>query len=210
MTDTAPTLMKPEEPEEDAAWVRIETPYGAGELVGFLDDVERLFRINSQLVFEGWQDMGGGEYRFEARNLSNGKTLKTRLKAERTEDGLAVVYSDGLKTSTTFRIEDKPDGTADLVVTDDYRGAPVAERQSRIDEVDRSLVQWGRDFHRYLRQWKRWSRVPGWAFYMRRVWQPMRPSARRICFLLFAITLAEFVMFLLVFLVFWLEMDKYF
>ncbi len=63
--------------------------------------------------------------------------------------------------------------------------------------------------HRYLRRWKRWSWLPGWKFYMRHVWQPMKPMARRISFILIVVTLAEFIVFLLVFAIFWLELDKY-
>jgi hypothetical protein len=43
---------------------------------------------------------------------------------------------------------------------------------------------------------------------MRFVWQPMRPLGRRIAFLLIVITALEFVVFLMVFTVFWLELDK--
>jgi len=194
---------------DDAAWVTIETPFGIDELRGFLDDVERLYRINSLLVFEDWRETGAGRYRMRTINKSNDKTLETGLDVEPGGDGLTVRYSDGLKTRTTFRVEAAAGGTANLVVTDDYSGASLAEREARMDEVDKSLVQWGRDLHRYLHRWKRWSRVPGWRFYMRRVWQPMRPMARRITFLLIVITVAEFIMFLFVFVIFWYELDKY-
>ncbi len=194
---------------DDSAWVTIETPFDAGGLSPFLDDVERLFRINSQLVFENWQSLGNGEYQFEANNLSNGKTVKTGFKAVREGDTLTVTYSEGLKTTTTFRLSPKPDGTADLTVTDDYSGTPTAERQARIDEVDKSLIQWGRDLRLYLLAWRKWAWVPGWKWYRRRVWQPMRPMARRICYMLMMITLLEFFAFLMVFTVFWLELDKY-
>ena len=70
-------------PEDDSAWVTIETPFDAKGLSGFLDDVERLFRINSLLVFEKWQSLGNGEYQFEAMNLSSEKTVKTGFKAVR-------------------------------------------------------------------------------------------------------------------------------
>jgi len=166
MTETPPPDEKCD-PENDSAWVRIETPFDTKGLSGFLDDVERLFRINSLLVFENWQSLGNGEYRFKASNLSNGKTVKTGFKAVRKGNTLTVTYADGLKAATTLRLEPKPGGTADLVVTDDYGGTSAAEREARIDEVDKSLVQWCHDIHRYLRQWKRWSRVPGWKFYMK-------------------------------------------
>ncbi len=171
--------------------------------------MERLFRINSLLEITEWKDLGDDEYRLEADNLSNGRTIKTQLKAERGDPSLGVVYSDGLKTRTTFRIEPKPDGTAGLIITDDYSGTPAAEREARIDEVDKSLVQWGRDLRLYLLMWKKWRWIPGWKWYKYRVWQPMRPMARRICTMLILITLVEFVVFLMVFTIFWLELDKY-
>lgn len=199
----------PSEDSEDAAWVTIETPFDAAELRTFLDDVERLYRINSLLVFEEWRQTNATHYRLRAKNLSNDRMIEVELDVEASDDGITVRYSEGLKTSTRFRVEPQPDGPAKLIVTDDYSGSSAEEREARIDEVDKSLGEWGRNLHRYLRQWKKWSRVPGWKFYMRRVWQPMKPMARRICFILIVVTAAEFVAFLFVFTIFWLEFDKY-
>jgi hypothetical protein len=199
----------PPQDGEDAAWVTIETPFDAAQLRLFLNDVERLYRINSLLVFEQWRQTGDNQFKFRAQNLSNGRLLDTTLDVEATGDALTVRYSGGLKTATTFRVDAQPDGTAKLIVTDDYSGVSLAEREARIEEVDKSLVQWGMSLHRYLRRWKRWSWVPGWKFYMRRVWQPMKPMARRIVFLLIVITVAEFVVFLFVFTIFWLELGRF-
>ena len=195
--------------ERDAAWVTIETPFGNSALLSFLDDVERLYRINPMLVFERWEQTGDCAFRMAAKNLSNGKRLDTGLEAEFTDDGVIVRYDSGIRSSTSFRVEGGNTGEARLIVTDDYSGTPRSERDARIDEVDRSLVQWGNALYRYLRQWKRWSWVPGWRFYMRRVWQPMRPMARRITFILLVLTLAEIILFGVVFAVFRLELDKY-
>lgn len=194
---------------EDAAWATIETPYSEAELRCFLDDVERLFRINSLLVFEHWETKPDGGFRFRARNQSNGQTVDVTGTVTFAENELAIRYDSGLKTATTFRIEPGGDGAATLVLTDDYAGTPSAEREARMDEVDRSLVQWARDLHRYLWLWRKWAWLPGWRFYMRRVWQPMRPVARRIAFALIMITLVEFIMFLFVFVIFWFELDRY-
>ncbi len=194
---------------EDAAWVTIETPFGVADLRMFLDDVERLYRINSLLVFEDWRQIGINRYFLKAKNLSNDSLLETELDVASTDIGITVLYSEGLRTATAFRVEPQPDGTAKLIVTDDYAGTSLAEREARIDEVDKGLVQWGMSLHRYLRRWKRWSRLPGWKFYMRRVWQPMKPMARRISFILIVVTLAEFIVFLVVFAIFWLELGKY-
>ncbi len=201
---------EPESERQDSAWVAIETPFDAGQLKDFLDDIERLYRINSLIEFEEWRNNGNGKYLFKVKNLSNGKSLETDLDVEADEGGVNASYSSGLKRATQFRIKPNPDGLASLVITDDYGGLPAEEREARIDEVDKSLVQWGHDIHRYLHQWKRWSWLPGWRWYMRRVWQPMKPSARRISYMLIMITLAEFVLFLFVFMIFWLEMDKFF
>ncbi len=197
------------ENRKDAAWVIIDTPFSSAELRLFLADVERLYRINSMLVFEEWRETGDQQYLLKARNLSNGRRLDTTLDVESTGDGVTVRYSEGLRLATSFRIDAPADGNAKLVVTDDYSGHSLAEREARIDEVDKGLVQWGGQLHRYLHQWKRWSWLPGWQFYMRRIWQPMSPMARRITFMLAIITVAEFVLFLMVFSIFWLELDKY-
>ena len=194
---------------EDAAWVTIETPFDAAELRMFLEDVERLYRINSLLVFEDWRQIGPGRYSLRAKNLSNDRWLETELDVESTDAGITVRYSEGLRTATVFRVEPQAGNTAKLIVTDDYAGTSLAEREARIGEVDKSLIQWGMSLHRYLQRWKRWSWVPGWKFYMRRVWQPMKPMARRITFILIVVTLAEFIVFLFVFAIFWLELDKY-
>lgn len=194
---------------EDAAWVSIDTPFSCEELRAFLDDVERLYRINSMLVFEDWQPINDKEYRLKLKNLSNNKLLETAFTVDGSDDGITVSYQQGLRTSTSFRIEPKDDGKARLVVTDDYSGTPASEREKRIDEVDKSLVNWGNDLHRYLHRWKRWSWIPGWQWYMRKIWQPMKPMARRITYILYVVTVAEIILFLLVFTVFRLELSKY-
>ncbi len=211
MTGAAKAAMieHPTQDRDDAAWVTIETPFDRASLRSFLDDVERLYRINPMLEFDEWRQDKENRFRLSARNLSNGRRLETFLTVDRTAGGLMVRYSDGLRRSTSFRIEDGPDGDANLIVTDDYSGTSVEEREARIDEVDRSLVQWGRALHQYLHRWKRWSRVPGWQFYMRRIWQPMKPMARRIAFILIVIAAAEFVLFLFIFIIFRLELHKY-
>lgn len=203
MNDTTPSQ------QQDAAWVSIDTPFDVDWLKDFVVDIERLYRINSLLEFDEMRQIDDGAYVLKAKNLSNGHKLDLLLKVTHVHNGVHVVYTSGLKTSTSIVIETKQDGGAVLVITDDYSATSLQQREDRIDEVDKSLVQWGRDIHRYLRQWKRWSWVPGWQFYMRRFWQTMKPAARRICFVLMMITVAEFVFFLLVLAVFWLEFDKY-
>ena len=196
------------EDAEDAAWVTIETPLTADALLAFCwQDVERLFRINSKIRFEEWRRDGENEHNVRLRNLINDTELETGLRVERLADGLRITYGNGLKTATLFRVEATANASR-LVVTDDYSGTPVAERQARTDEVDQSLVQWGHDLHRYLARWDRWSRWGPWRWYMTRFWQPMTPMARRVVFLLIVITAMEFFVFLMVMAVFVLELDR--
>lgn len=115
------------------------------------------------------------------------------------------LYKGWLKTSTELQIKKADNNTCRLVIIDDYSGTNSNERKQRIAEVDNTIIQWGNDIHRYLQQWKRWSWLPGWKLYMLGYWQGMKPSTRRISFMLIAITMAEFSIFLFVFLIFWLE-----
>lgn len=188
----------------DEAWVTIETPLKPGALIEFCRDVERLYRINSQLEVLEWRALGDGRHAVRLRNLGNDHLLEAELTAESAPHGVTVRYDRGLKASTEFRVAAKPPG-ATLTIRDDYGRLPEAERAARIDEIDRSLVTWGHDLHRYFRRWHRWSWCGPWRWYMRRVWLPMKPSARRIAFLVVAVSVAEFLAFLFVFAIFWLE-----
>jgi hypothetical protein len=78
-----------------------------------------------------------------------------------------------------------------LVVTDVYEGGTAAERRARGGEVDLSLNAWGRALHDYLRLWSRWSWLGPWRWYMRRAWQPMTPSARRIVWMIWVVSAFE-------------------
>lgn len=188
---------------DDAAWVRVVTPLSPEALGAFIQDAERLLRINSMYEFQEWQEQGAGRFFMRGRNHANGRTFETALRIELREDGTRIVYESGLKTATEFRVEapgpseigpnGQPLGRSVLVVTDDYSGTPEAERRAREAEVDKSLVWWGHDLHRYLHQWARWSRFAPWRWYMTRVWQPMKPTARRIAFMLIALTAFEIV-----------------
>ncbi len=195
---------------EDEARVTIDSPFDMAWMRRFIAEPERVMRINSLMEYKSWQEEKPGVIRMSARNLANGKTLSTRLSVAPVADGVCIRFETGLKASTTFRLEaGKMPGTSRLTIIDDYSAAPVDERRQRLDEVDTTLVRWGHDLHRYLRQWKRWSRVPGWRWYMNRIWLPAKPSTRRISFMLIAITALEFITFLAVFLIFRLELDTF-
>jgi hypothetical protein len=213
MTRESPvTAGSADEDLRDQAWVRIKTELSPAELLAFIqEDPERLLRINSMYEFLAWQGAGRDTYVIGIRNHANGRTLETTLGAERAPNGLILRYSRGLKASTSFRVEPGPEGSrADLIVTDDYSHVPEAERAARVAEVDQSLNWWGQDLYRYFRYWRRWSWVPGWRWYMERVWKPMKPTARRIVYILYVITVVEIVAIIFAVALFGFGWDAYF
>ncbi len=179
-------------PSEDVAYVRITTPFSATLLRDFCANLERLYRINSMLEFTEWRQIDSNHYYLQVDNLSNAQTIATELKWEETIDGFKISYSEGLKSATFINIETDSQGTA-LIIIDDYSGLPEAERTQRLAEVDHSLIQWGNDLYHYLRNWYRWHWFPPFRWYMQRVWQPMKPSGRRITYMLIVITLFDLI-----------------
>lgn len=184
-------------PAEDTAWITFETPLSPVELRLFIEDLERLFRINSLLEIERWESIGDGRISVDALNLSNGRRVNSELRVESFDGGVRVCYERLLKRSTRFQVECSQAHGSRLTITDDYSGSAETEKLRRLDEVDRSLSQWGRDLQVYLQSWHRWSWLPPWRWYMQRVWQPMKPSARRITRWIIGITLAEMAVVLL-------------
>ena len=183
----------------------IDTPLGLAELRLFCGDVERLYRINPYLEIQAWQALGEEGFSVSWRNLSNDQAATLVLRREpESENAFSVAYSQGIKRRTRFLLEAAPEGSR-LVLTDDYSGVSEGERVSRIAEVDKSLSAWGWALHAHLRREHRWGSNPLWRWTMCRFWLPMRPAARRIAMLIVLASLAEFVFFLLVALIWWIE-----
>jgi hypothetical protein len=185
----------------DAAWVVIETPLDPGELSAFCRDLERLFRINPYLEFRKWRATASGAIAAAFLNLSNQRVFELQLALERASDSdFTVRYDRGIKRSTRFEIEPSPGGSR-LRITDEYRGAESAD----VSDVDKSLHAWGFALREYLLREQRWGWCAPWRWYMRRVWVPMKPSARRITFIILMVTLAEIALIALVFAIYWIE-----
>jgi hypothetical protein len=182
-------------PSEDAAWVRVTTPLSVETLREFCSDLERLYRINPMLEFATFRQTAPDYYYLQATNLSNGQEIATELQLEETDDGFKITYSKGIKSATFIRIE-KDTAGATLMIIDDYSGLPIMERSQRLAEVDRSLEKWGQALYRHLHNRHRWVWFPPFRWYMRSIWQPMKPSARRITYMLIVITLFELIAFL--------------
>jgi hypothetical protein len=185
----------------DTAWVTIDVPLEPAALAGFCRDVERLYRINPYLEFRRWRETAPGAFSVSMRNLSNQRDLELRLTLERvSERHFLVRYDRGVKCSTRFEIGATAEGSC-LRISDDYSGAAETDTA----EVDRSLHAWGVALREYLLRDQRWGWCAPWRWYMRRVWVPMKPSARRITFIILLVTLAEIALFALVMAIYWAE-----
>lgn len=182
----------------DAAWVTFKTPLSSTDLITFCQDIQRLLRINPYLEIQQWLLLATNHYHLKAVNSSTSPaiTLDFDIVVEPLEDGLRLNYSRSIKSSTTFKIE--PDGeTSRLTIVDSYDSTDKIEHEQRLSEVDKSLVKWAEDIQTYLIHWNRWSKLSVWRWYMKYVWQPMKPSARRITYMLLWITLVEISLILL-------------
>jgi len=195
---------------EDAVWVSIETPLDVESLKSFCQDIERMFRINPMLIFKDWQADEYHHYRFSGQNISQEEPFDfdLTLTVQELPDGLQIEYLQGIKSSTTFKIEPTPPGSewkSQLTITENYDGMPEQERKKHLHTVDKSITVWAKYLQQYFLSWQRWSRFRLWRWYMRRVWQPMNPSGRRITYMLLWITAFEIALITLGFTIYYIE-----
>jgi len=191
---------------EDAAWAILQTPLTETQLKEFCQDIERLFRINPYLEFKEWRRLSENRYYASGRNISQEPAFEFghELTVKPLPHGLQFDYTQGLKTSTRFIIENTDKGSK-LTIVDDYSGHSQSERETRLKEVDKSLLKWASDIQAYLTLWQRWSWLGPWRWYMRRIWQPMKPTARRIVYMLMWITVVEIAFIVLAVGIYWAE-----
>ena len=189
----------------DAAWVSLVVPLPPAGVTQQWRDVEAMLRLNPYYYFKSWTRTGPMSYRAEFENQSN-QTQNTLVIETREGPGseLTLRYDRGLKRRTVFSVEAVMGGSR-LTITDDYEGVIETERRQRLPEVDKSLKAWAESLRLYFLRLKRWSWLPGWRWYIRRAWIPMKPSARRIVWWIYLITVAEFFFFLFVLLIFTIE-----
>ena len=198
MSEAAAIALNGASPDEapNAAWAAVNTPLTPPELLAFCrEDVERLLRINPYLEFACWQRLADNRYHFCGRNSSQAQPFDFDLElgVEETPEGLRIRYSGGLKQETLFEVEPSAHGSR-LTIRDIY---PALADELNTGAVDRSLTTWAADIQKYLVTWKQWRWLPPWRWYMRRVWQRMKPTGRRIAYMFWWITLVEIALILL-------------
>lgn len=192
--------------DDDAAWATINTPLSVEELKLFCQDIERLFRINPMLEFKLWESLSENQYHALLKNISQEEPFEidAEISVDEKADEIILRYSNGIKTKTTLKIESSEFGSK-LTITDSYDGLSVQERRSKMHEVDKSLITWADYLQRFLITWKKWSKFGLWRWYMKRIWQPMKPAGRRITYMLLWITLVEIALITLGVGIYWSE-----
>ena len=182
----------------DAAWASINTPLSTDELMTFCQDIERLFRINPMLEFNAWEKLPNNQYHMAVKNISQEKPFEVDVKIniDQCDDEIRLQYSNGIKKETVLKIEPSEFGSK-LTITDNYDGLSEQELKLRMDEVDKSIVNWASYLQRFLITWNKWSKFGLWRWYMKRVWQPMKPTGRRVTYMILWITLVEIALIVL-------------
>lgn len=191
--------------QEDRARAETHIPIEADALFEFVSDIERLLRLNPLLEIETWQRMPDG-MRFAAQNETTGRRIETAVRVEKTPATRSIVlrYADGLKRATTLAVERGDGGGCVLVVTEHY--PVIADTQDpRVAEVDRSLIPWVNAIRSHLLDRRRWGWLPGWRWWAGRFMLGIPPRQRRIVRMIVWVSVLEFVVFLFVAAIFWLE-----
>lgn len=192
----------------DAAWVSIPARQTPAQLAALCADIEAIIRVNPYYVFNGkWKRVDGNCFHISLSNLSNLQEIEQSICiAQESQFRWVVNYDSGIKKRTVFEIAPAATGTGSvLTITDDYQGLTDEERETRKDEADKSLKAWGQGLFVYFKRWSRLRWIPGWRWYTRRVWIPMKPSARRITYMLLMMEAAFVVLFAFSILILWIE-----
>lgn len=203
--------------EENAAWISVDLPLAASELFDSLRNVERLLRLNPYLEILSWREPVPGPLsagkRFQAETLNEVNGLRqdrTLIVADFIEGrGYTLRYDNGLKQSTIIGVEELTPHTSRLTIKDCYPDRLAQEEiDTRLIEVDKSLIPWGDAIRRYYVSRKAWGWLPLYGYLQNGPWLKMPPRHRRIARMIIWVSVLEFVVFLFVFLIYWLEMGR--
>ena len=193
--------------ERNAAWVVFETPLPPDDLAAFCRRVESLYRINPFLEIDAWRQVEPDRFRASVLNHSNGRRelLEGRVVAE-SAGSWRIEFDAGPKLHTRFEIAVAAAGSR-LTITDEYR-RPGDGASISAEAADPSLRAWGIAVKTFIERERRWRWLPLVGWFQRRVWLPMRPSARRILFLILVVSVADLALIALGFAIYWLEYGR--
>lgn len=202
---------------EDYALISVDLPLPPGEIYAFTQKLERLFRLNPHLEIKFWQEDAPGkiypgkQIHLDSLNEMNGLQQSMTLSVSDVQPDVSfcLSYGSGLKQATIFSVQKLGPSSSRLVVKERYPAEMnTVEREKRMHEVDRSLVPWGAAIHSYFVRQSRWGWLPAYNWLQNIFWLGMTPRHRRITRMVIWTTILEFVVFLFVFLIYWLELGR--
>lgn len=198
------------EAQKNTAWVSIAIPVSPDRLFNFLQNTERLFRLNPYLDIHQWEALAGGkQFHLKALNEMNGVNYDLAIRIESIQPGVSILfsYSKGLKRALEITLQSAE--SASILTLRDHYHEPTAENQEeQLKEVDHGLTHWAAAIRQYLLGWERWNWFWPYRWYKGRFWLNMRPTHRRITRMLIWVTVLEFTVFLFVFIIYWLELAR--
>lgn len=198
------------EAQKNTAWVTIAIPVSPDRLFYFLQNTERLFRLNPYLDIREWKELSAGQrFHLRALNEMNGVNYDLAITIESIQPGVSIFlsYSKGLKRAMEITLQPAESGS--ILTLRDYYHEPTAENQEeQLKEVDHGLTHWAASIRQYLLGWERWNWFWPYRWYKGHFWLNMRPTHRRIARMLIWVTALEFIVFLFVFIIYWLELAR--
>jgi hypothetical protein len=198
--------------QDNSAWVTLEVPASPAELFVFLQNIERLFHLNPYLDIKQWvESEAGRRFHLQAMNEMNGVhyDLDINVESNEPDSRLKLRYSQGLKAALEITLQGagSPDKTI-LTLREHYHQPTPEQREQQLKEIDHSLIPWGNAILAYVRGLRRWAWFWPYRWYREKFWLGMRPTHRRIAGMIGWVTLLEFVVFLFVFIIYWLELAR--
>ena len=197
---------------DNSTWVTLEIATPPAALFEYLKNFERLFRLNPYLDIKQWVEREGGKrFQLEALNEMNGVTYSLDIDVESIQASTYFLlrYSQGLKETLEITIQAASDQHKSiLTLREHYHQTTQEQREQQLQEIDHSLIPWGKSIRLYILGLQRWAWFWPYRWYHEKVWLPMRPTHRRISRMLIWVTLLEFVVFLFVFIIYWLELAR--
>ncbi len=198
---------------KNTAWVTIAIPVSPDSLFDFLQNTERLFRLNPYLDIRQWKEMVGGKrFHLEALNEMNGVTydLAITLESSQPDASMFLSYDKGLKRALEITLQPDAGSSGGSILTlRDYYHEPAGENlEQQLKEVDHGLTHWAASIRQYVLGLKRWAWFWPYRWYREHFWLSMRPTHRRIARMLLWVTALEFIVFLFVFIIYWLELAR--
>ena len=192
--------------EVNKAWAEFKTSLSQDALLEFCCQIKQLFRINPYLEINKWEDFGQNKFFVEFVNHSQEPefSLRTNLHVTKLKDGLRIDYENGIKSSTSFHTKPADDGSK-FIITEHYHSESSDKYKDKLNEVDKSLTKWAEELQIYLNDMHRWSWFLPWRIYKQHIWLPMKPSARRISYMLIWISFIEISLIVLGVIIYFLE-----